>query len=130
MSLQVAPISRSSTRSQYLTRLENGTNSRWQLLYTATGKFWKHICTNSKKSNAGRVSLVQYGASTVFLFVRWSGSSLFNLLGLLVRPRAGNSPVVQLPKENEKPEPFSYWKKVRIFLVWCTSRDSNPGPTD
>ena len=49
---------------------------------------------------------------------------------LLVRPRAGNSPLVQLPEENEKSEPFSYWKKVRILCLWCTSRDSNPGPTD
>ena len=33
-------------------------------------------------------------------------------------------------EENEKSEPFSYRKKVRILLLWCTSRDSNPGPTD
>ena len=35
-----------------------------------------------------------------------------------------------ISKENKKSEPFSYWKKVRILLLWCTSRDSNPGPTD
>ena len=23
---------------------------------------------------------------------------------------------------NKKSEPFSYWKKVRILLLWCTSR--------
>ena len=34
------------------------------------------------------------------------------------------------PIEYKKSEPFSYWKKVRILLLWCTSRDSNPGPTD
>ena len=32
--------------------------------------------------------------------------------------------------EYKKSEPFSYRKKVRILLLWCTSRDSNPGPTD
>ena len=35
-----------------------------------------------------------------------------------------------LSEENKKSEPFSYREKVRIFMVWCTSRDSNPGPTD
>ena len=39
--------------------------------------------------------------------------------GLLVRPRAGDSAVIQLPEENEKSEPFSYWKKVRILCLWC-----------
>ena len=34
------------------------------------------------------------------------------------------------PIEYKKSEPFSYRKKVRILLLWCTSRDSNPGPTD
>ena len=29
-------------------------------------------------------------------------------------------------EENKKPEPFSYWKKVRIFLIWWAMRDSNP----
>jgi len=33
-------------------------------------------------------------------------------------------------RTNKKSEPFSYWKKVRILCLWCTSRDSNPGPTD
>ena len=37
---------------------------------------------------------------------------------------------ILLSKEHKKSEPFSYWKKVRILLLWCTSRDSNPGPTD
>ena len=33
-------------------------------------------------------------------------------------------------KEYKKSEPFSYRKKVRIFIVWCDGRDSNPRPTD
>ena len=33
-------------------------------------------------------------------------------------------------KENKKSEPFSYREKVRIFMVWCDGRDSNPRPTD
>ena len=37
---------------------------------------------------------------------------------------------ILLSEENKKSEPFSYREKVRIFIVWCTSRDSNPGPTD
>ena len=31
------------------------------------------------------------------------------------------------PKENEKSEPFSNRKQVRIFLVWWSIRESNPG---
>ena len=38
--------------------------------------------------------------------------------------------LVLFSKEYKKSEPFSYRKKVRILLLWCTSRDSNPGPTD
>ena len=30
------------------------------------------------------------------------------------------------PEENEKSEPFSNRKQVRIFLVWWAMRDSNP----
>ena len=37
---------------------------------------------------------------------------------------------ILLSEENKKSEPFSYREKVRILLTWCTSRDSNPGPTD
>ena len=37
----------------------------------------------------------------------------------LVRLRTGKLSVLQPTEENEKSEPFSYWKKVRIFLVWC-----------
>ena len=38
--------------------------------------------------------------------------------------------LVFVPKENKKSEPFSYREKVRIFIVWCDGRDSNPRPTD
>ena len=33
-------------------------------------------------------------------------------------------------RRNKKSEPFSYREKVRIFMVWCDGRDSNPRPTD
>ena len=35
---------------------------------------------------------------------------------------------VVVPEENEKSEPFSNRKQVRIFLVWWRERDSNPCP--
>ena len=37
---------------------------------------------------------------------------------------------IVISKENKKSEPFSYREKVRIFIVWCDGRDSNPRPTD
>ena len=37
---------------------------------------------------------------------------------------------ILISEENEKSEPFSYRKKVRIFIVWCDGRDSNHRPTD
>ena len=37
---------------------------------------------------------------------------------------------IVISKENKKSEPFSYREKVRIFMVWCDGRDSNPRPTD
>ena len=37
---------------------------------------------------------------------------------------------ILLSEENEKSEPFSYREKVRIFIIWCDGRDSNPRPTD
>ena len=36
---------------------------------------------------------------------------------------------VVVPEENEKSEPFSNRKQVRIFLVWWASQDLNPGPS-
>ena len=52
---------------------------------------------------------------------------------LMIRSRTffdGSKGFVLFSKEYKKSEPFSYRKKVRILLLWCTSRDSNPGPTD
>ena len=52
---------------------------------------------------------------------------------LMIRFRTffdGSKGFILFSKENKKSEPFSYRKKVRILLLWCTSRDSNPGPTD
>ena len=37
---------------------------------------------------------------------------------------------ILVSEENKKSEPFSYREKVRIFMVWCDGRDSNPRPTD
>ena len=34
----------------------------------------------------------------------------------------GSKGFVLFSKEYKKSEPFSYWKKVRILLLWCTSR--------
>ena len=59
----------------------------------------------------------------------YSGLSCF----LMIRSRTlfdGSKGFVLFSEEHKKSEPFSYWKKVRILLTWCTSRDSNPGPTD
>ena len=54
---------------------------------------------------------------TVFLLIRfWTHS------------RQGRA-VVLVSKENKKSEPFSYWKKVRIFMVWCDREDSNLWPS-
>ena len=58
-----------------------------------------------------------------------SGLSCF----LMIRSRTffdGSKGFVLFSKEYKKSEPFSYRKKVQILLLWCTSRDSNPGPTD
>mgnify|MGYP004515721367 CR=1 FL=1 len=55
---------------------------------------------------------------TVFLLIRFRTHS-----------RQGRA-IVLVSKENKKSEPFSYREKVRIFMVWCTIGDSNPGPTD
>ena len=55
---------------------------------------------------------------TVFLLIRFRTHS-----------RQGRA-IVLVSKENKKSEPFSYREKVRIFMVWCDGRDSNPRPTD
>ena len=49
----------------------------------------------------------------------------FDLLEVLLRNRG-----ILLSKEHKKSEPFSYREKVRIFIIWCDGRDSNPRPTD
>ena len=54
---------------------------------------------------------------TVLLIRFWTHRSL---------KRAG----ILISEKNKKSEPFSYWKKVRILLLWCDGRDSNPRPTD
>ena len=54
---------------------------------------------------------------TVFLIRFWTHSR---------QGRAG----IFISEENKKSEPFSYREKVRIFMVWCDGRDSNPRPTD
>ena len=58
-----------------------------------------------------------------------SGLSCF----LMTKPRTffdGSKGFVLFSKEYKKSEPFSYREKVRIFMVWCDGRDSNPRPTD
>ena len=80
---------------------------------------------------------VEFAGSFIVLHTRvlsalrhsYSGLSCF----LMIRSRTffdGSKGFVLFSKEYKKSEPFSYWKKVRILLLWCTSRDSNPGPTD
>ena len=59
----------------------------------------------------------------------YSGLSCF----LMIRSGTffdGSKGFILFSKEHKKSEPFSCRKKVRILLLWCTSRDSNPGPTD
>ena len=58
-----------------------------------------------------------------------SGLSCF----LMIRSRTffdGSKGFVLSSEEYKKSEPFSYREKVRIFIVWCDGRDSNPRPTD
>ena len=80
---------------------------------------------------------VEFAGSFIVLHIRvlsalrhsHSGLSCF----LMIRSRTffdGSKGFVLFSEEYKKSEPFSYWKKVRILLLWCTSRDSNPGPTD
>ena len=53
--------------------------------------------------------------------------ALFIVCGFLQGASFGAHPIFLM---NKKSEPFSYRKKVRILLMWCTSMDSNHGPTD
>ena len=70
-----------------------------------------HVCVLSALRHS-------YSGLSCFLMIR--SGTLFD----------GSKGFVLLSEENKKSEPFSYRKKVRILLLWCTSRDSNPGPTD
>ena len=59
----------------------------------------------------------------------YSGLSCF----LMIRSRTffdGSKGFILFSEEYKKSEPFSYREKVRIFIVWCDGRDSNPRPTD
>ena len=55
--------------------------------------------------------------------------TVFFLIRFRTHSRQGRA-LVFVSEENKKSEPFSYREKVRIFIVWCDGRDSNPRPTD
>ena len=38
----------------------------------------------------------------------------------------GSKGFILFSKEHKKSEPFSYRKKVRILLLWCSTRNTNP----
>ena len=80
---------------------------------------------------------VEFAGSFIVLHIRvlsalrhsHSGLSCF----LMIRSRTffdGSKGFVLFSEEYKKSEPFSYRKKVRILLMWCDGRDSNPRPTD
>ena len=80
---------------------------------------------------------VEFAGSFIVLHIRVLSALRHSYRGLscffVIRSRTffdGSKGFILFSKENKKSEPFSYWKKVRILLLWCTSRDSNPGPTD
>ena len=58
-------------------------------------------------------------ATAPFLFALQSARHSLARPAFLVQLRTRDSSLIQPTEENEKSEPFSYWKKVRIFLVWC-----------
>ena len=70
-----------------------------------------HVCVLSALRHS-------YSDLSCFLMIR--SGTFFN----------GSKGFVLFSEKYKKSEPFSYRKKVRILLMWCTSRDSNPGPTD
>ena len=55
--------------------------------------------------------------------------AVFFLIRFRTHSRQGRA-LVFVSEENKKSEPFSYRENVRIFMVWCDGRDSNPRPTD
>ena len=80
---------------------------------------------------------VEFASSFIVLHTRvlsalrhsYSGLSCF----LMIRSRTlfdGSKGFILFSKEYKKSEPFSYRENVRIFMVWCDGRDSNPRPTD
>ena len=80
---------------------------------------------------------VEFAGSFIVLHTRVLSALRHSYRGLscffVIRSRTffdGSKGFILFSKENKKSEPFSYRKKVRILLLWCTSRDSNPGPTD
>ena len=80
---------------------------------------------------------VEFAGSFIVLHTRVLSALRHSYRGLscffVIRSRTffdGSKGFVLFSEEYKKSEPFSYWKKVRILLLWCTSRDSNPGPTD
>ena len=66
------------------------------------------------------LSTLRHSCSGLSCFLMIKSGTLFD----------GSKGFVLFSEEHKKSEPFSYRKKVRILLLWCTSRDSNPGPTD
>ena len=91
------------------------------------------IETLKKKTEGTQISSRFYGVSqpSQIDFSRPYDIALLDID--MIRSRTfldGSKGFVLFSEEYKKSEPFSYRKKVRILLLWCTSRDSNPGPTD
>ena len=83
--------------------------------------FAKAPCAHTTRGALVCQLLIQKGCA--FLFILGGNPSLPDPPGLLVRFWTRNSSMIQLTKENEKSEPFSYWKKVRILCLWCARLD-------
>ena len=73
-----------------------------------------HVCVLSALRHLYSCDL----CDTVFFLIRFRTHSHREGAGIIIS------------EENKKSEPFSYREKVRIFIVWCDGRDSNPRPTD
>ena len=70
-----------------------------------------HVCVLSALRHS-------YSGLSCFLMIR--SGTLFH----------GSKGFVLFSKEYKKIRTLLLSEKVRILLLWCTSRDSNPGPTD
>ena len=95
------------------------------------------ILPSRSSSSTQPVSMLKWQAlSSHFIFVSFPPYGTLTVVCrafFVIRSRTffdGSKGFVLFSKEYKKSEPFSYRKKVRILLLWCTSRDSNPGPTD